>query len=104
MFSQTSCIAFTVILCFSNFSNGIPHRSTPNININYAQKVLWNELLRQASNGTGELNRDVVLETLVEKIFTNVVQPKLSNGEEFLGERLDPFWLFPIGECSNKSG
>ena len=100
MFSKVSC-CLIVILLLSNFTHGSRRRHTSQIEINGKQTAVWTRLLRLASNGTGEVSRDLVLETLIEKIFTHLVKPKLSNGEDLLGSRLDPFWLFPIGECEN---
>ena len=100
MFSNVSCCPI-IILLLSNFAHGSRRRHTSQIEINGKQTAVWTRLLRLASNGTGEVSRDLVLETLIEKIFTHLVKPKISNGEELLGSRLDPFWLFPIGECEN---
>ena len=100
MFSNVSCCPI-IILLLSNFAHGSQRRHTSQIEINGKQTVVWTRLLRLASNGTGEVSRDLVLETLIEKIFTHLVKPKISNGEELLGSRLDPFWLFPIGECES---
>ena len=88
-------------MLFCNVAHGFQRRHTSQIEINGKQNAVWAKLLRLASNGTGEVSRDLVLETLIEKIFTHIVKPKISNGEELLGSRLDPFWLFPIGECKN---
>ena len=100
MFSNVSCCPI-IILLLSNFAHGSRRRHTSQIEINGKQTAVWTRLLRLASNGTGEVSRDLVLETLIEKIFTHLVKPKLSNGEDLLGSRLDPFWLFPIGECES---
>ena len=37
------------------------------------------------------------METLVQNVFDKVVQPKIADGEAILGSRLDPLWMFPIG-------
>ena len=80
-------ITFIILLSCSKFCNGTIR----------TQSGIWTNLLKQISNGTGEVSRDLVMEIIAEKAFNEVVKSKLENGDFILGARLDPLWLFPIG-------
>jgi hypothetical protein len=54
-------------------------------------------MLWQASNGTGQVSRDPLLEVAFKRLFEDYFKPKIANGEEILCTKLDPVWLFPIG-------
>ena len=73
-----------------------------NFAVNGEQISVWDRVLQLVSNGTREVSRDIVMETLIQNVFDKTVQPKIANGESILGSRLDPLWMFPIGKTEIK--
>ena len=54
-------------------------------------------MLWHVSNGTGNLVQDKLMEKSLETVLNEVVKPRINQGQEILGTKLDPVWLFPIG-------
>ncbi len=65
-------------------------------------KRIWHQILWEATNNTGQVSRDPLLEVTIRRVFEDFVKPKVVAGEAILGTHLDPVWLFPIGPLNLK--
>lgn len=82
-----------------------------NINPNGAQRLVhldqpnltvWERLLQKVSNGTGNVTADPTMEFLIRQLFEDLLKKKVSQGQDILGQSLDPLALFPVASLTWK--